>query len=143
MLLLFTILLVFILLSRVIENLTKVPTTLSLIVLSFLLSHLFPNITTLTNEKFDEILYLMLPVILLPDILNISAHELKKRYKEILYLAVFAVILSISFSRFFLTSFLYSGLGTTLSISNMNVFIKLSTTKFISSTNSSLSTFMT
>ena len=100
MLLLFTILLVFILLSRVIENLTKVPTTLSLIVLSFLLSHLFPNITTLTNEKFDEILYLMLPVILLPDILNISAHELKKHYKEIIYLALFAVVSSISVAVF-------------------------------------------
>ncbi|MGB5866862.1 MAG: cation:proton antiporter [Arcobacteraceae bacterium] len=100
MLLLFTILLVFILLSRVIENLTKIPTTLSLIVLSFLLSHLFPNITTLSNEKFDEILYLMLPVILLPDILNISAHQLKKHYKEIVYLALFAVVSSISIAVF-------------------------------------------
>ena len=37
----------------------------------------------------------MLPVILLPDILNISSNELKKHYKEIFYLAFIAVILSI------------------------------------------------
>ncbi len=100
MLLLLTILLVFILLSRVIENHTKIPTTLSLIVLSFLLSYFFPHIFSLSSDEFDEILYLMLPIILLPDILNISAHELKIHYKEILYLAFFAVIGSIGIALF-------------------------------------------
>ncbi|MEA3511995.1 MAG: cation:proton antiporter, partial [Campylobacterota bacterium] len=95
MLLLFTILLVFILLSRIIENTTKIPTTLTLIVLSFTLTYFFPHILNLSDDKFDEILYLMLPVILLPDILNISTDELKKYYKEIFYLAVVAVIFSI------------------------------------------------
>ena len=98
MLFLFTILLVFILLSRIIENFTKIPSTLSLIVLSFLLSNFFPNTINLSDEKFDDILYLMLPVILLPDILNISLRELKKHYKEIIYLAFFAVIISIAFA---------------------------------------------
>jgi len=100
MLLLFTILLVFILVSRIIETSTKIPTTLTLIILSFLLSFFFPHTLAVSSEEFDEILYLMLPVILLPDILNISARELKKRYKEILYLAVFAVVLSISLAIF-------------------------------------------
>jgi len=100
MLLLFTILLIFILLSRVIENLIKIPTTLSLIVLSFLLSSFFPNLSTLTNDKFDEILYLMLPIVLLPDILNISVDQLKKHYKEIFYLAFIAVLSSISIAVF-------------------------------------------
>jgi len=99
-LLLLTILLVFILLSRVIENHTKIPTTLSLIVLSFLLSYFFPHIFSISSDEFDEILYLMLPIILLPDILNISAHELKIHYKEILYLAFFAVIGSIGIALF-------------------------------------------
>ncbi len=100
MLLLFTILLVFILLSRIIENFTKVPSTLSLIVLSFVLSHFFPTIINLSDDKFDDILYLMLPVILLPDILNISVDELKKHYKEIIFLAFFAVIISITIAVF-------------------------------------------
>ena len=78
MLLLFTILLIFIILSRIVETSTKIPTTLTLIVLSFLLSYFSPNILSISNEEFDEILYLMLPVILLPDILNISTSELKK-----------------------------------------------------------------
>ena len=100
MLLLFTILLVFILLSRIIENSTKIPSTLSLIVLSFVLSHFFPTIINLSDDKFDDILYLMLPVILLPDILNISVDELKKHYKEIIFLAFFAVIISIIIAVF-------------------------------------------
>ena len=44
MLLLFTILLIFILLSRVVETSFKIPTTLTLIVLSFLLSLFLPSI---------------------------------------------------------------------------------------------------
>lgn len=100
MLLLFTILLVFILLSRIVETSTKIPSTLTLIVLSFVLSFIFPHILTISHEEFDEILYLMLPVILLPDILNISASELKKNYKEIVYLAVVAVIISIAIAVF-------------------------------------------
>ncbi len=100
MLLLFTILLIFILLSRIVETSTKIPSTLTLIILSFLLSFLFPNTLSISPEEFDEILYLMLPVILLPDILNISMNELKKNYKEILYLAVIAVVISITIAVF-------------------------------------------
>ncbi|MEA2019000.1 MAG: transporter, partial [Campylobacterota bacterium] len=92
MLLLFTILLVFIILSRIVETSTKIPSTLTLIVLSFLLSYFSPEVLNISNDQFDEILYLMLPVILLPDILNISSNELKKHYKEIIYLAIVAVL---------------------------------------------------
>lgn len=95
MLLLFTILLVFILFSRIVENFTKIPSTLVLIVISFFVLDLFPNAIELSDEKFDDIMYLMLPVILLPDILNISIGELKKHYKEIIYLALVAVVISI------------------------------------------------
>ena len=100
MLLLFTILLIFIILSRIVESSIKIPTTLTLIVLSFLLSSLYPSVLEVSNSEFDEILYLMLPVILLPDILNISANELKKHYKEIIYLAVIAVVGSIIIAIF-------------------------------------------
>lgn len=95
MILLFTILLIFILLSRIVETSTKIPTTLTLIVFSFLLTFIYPELLNITDDKFDEILYLMLPVILLPDILNLSVNKLKKHYKEIFYLAVVAVVGSI------------------------------------------------
>jgi CPA1 family monovalent cation:H+ antiporter len=95
MLILVTILLIIIISSRIIEESFKIPSTLSIIVLAFLVSYLFPNLFIINHQEFDEILYLMLPVILLPDILNLSITELKKHAKEIFYLAFIAVIISI------------------------------------------------
>ena len=100
MLLLFTFLLIIILISRLIETSSKIPATLSVIVFSFCLYWLFPDLLTISNEDFDEILYLMIPVILLPDILNISVDTLKKHTKEIFYLAVVAVVISILIAMF-------------------------------------------
>lgn len=83
-----------------VETSTKVPSTLTLIILSFLLSFFMPEILKVSQDEFDEILYLMLPIILLPDILNISTNELRKHYKEIVYLAFIAVIISIVIAIF-------------------------------------------
>ncbi len=96
MLLLVSLLLLIILLSRITEEITKVPSTLSVIVYSFALSLFFPHLVSINPSEFDEILYLMLPVILLPDILNMSIKELKTHSKEIFYLAVIAVVASIA-----------------------------------------------
>ncbi len=96
MLVLVTFLLLIILLSRITEEITKIPSTLSVIVYSFGVSIFFPELFAISPEEFDEILYLMLPVILLPDILNISIKELKIHAKEIFYLAAVAVVASIA-----------------------------------------------
>jgi len=100
MLALVSIILIIILFSRIIEEYTKLPTTLSLILLAFSTSFLFPNLIIISQEKFDDILYLMLPMILLPDILNISLTRLKEYIKEIFYLAFIAVIISIILATF-------------------------------------------
>lgn len=100
MLTLMTFLLIIILISRITEESLKIPSTLSLIVYAFILSYVFPNMVDISYEEFDDILYLMLPIILLPDVLNISIQELKKNAKEIFYLAFIAVILSISVALF-------------------------------------------
>ena len=100
MLVLVTFLLLIILLSRITEEMTKIPSTLSVIVYSFALSLFSPELFAISSEEFDEILYLMLPVILLPDILNISIKELKNHAKEIFYLAVVSVIASIAIATF-------------------------------------------
>ena len=100
MLLLFTIFLIFILASRIIENSTKIPATLTLILFSFTVSFLYPNLVDITDKQFDEILYLMLPVILLPDILNLPGSELKRHYKEIVYLAIISVLVSVVIAVF-------------------------------------------
>jgi len=96
MLILVILLLLIILLSRIIEQSTKLPSTLSIIILAFSISFLFPDLWYIDHHRFDEILYLMLPMILLPDILNISLKELKEHLKEIFFLAFIAVIISIS-----------------------------------------------
>jgi Na+:H+ antiporter len=100
MLVLVTFLLLIILLSRMTEETTKIPSTLSVIVYSFAVSLFFPELFEISSKEFDEILYLMLPVILLPDILNISIKELKNHAKEIFYLAVIAVVASIAIATF-------------------------------------------
>ncbi|NOR57587.1 MAG: diguanylate cyclase [Sulfurimonas sp.] len=100
MLVLVTFLLLIILLSRMTEEMTKIPSTLSVIVYSFAVSLFFPELFEISSKEFDEILYLMLPVILLPDILNISIKELKNNAKEIFYLAVVAVVASIAIATF-------------------------------------------
>ncbi len=100
MIILFSVLLLFIIISRLVETHTKIPTTLTLILLSFSFTSLTPEFLNISNKEFDEILYLMLPVILLPDVLNISTKELKEYYKEIFYLAFVAVIISISIAVF-------------------------------------------
>lgn len=95
MLLLVSFLLLIILFSRITEEVTKIPSTLCVIVYAFAISLFFPQLFSVNAQEFDEILYLMLPVILLPDILNISVKELKVHVKEIFYLAVISVVLSI------------------------------------------------
>jgi CPA1 family monovalent cation:H+ antiporter len=61
---------------------------------------LFPDIMYISAEGFDEILYLMLPIILLPDILSLSMDEIKKNAWALFFLAFVAVILSISLAVF-------------------------------------------
>ncbi len=113
MLLLVTFLLLIILLSRITEEMTKIPSTLSVILYSFAISLFFPELFAVSSTEFDEILYLMLPVILLPDILNISIKELKKHAKEIFYLAVVSVVASIAIATF-ITPYLLVGYSFTI-----------------------------
>ncbi|MEA1892570.1 MAG: cation:proton antiporter [Campylobacterota bacterium] len=113
MLVLVTSLLLIILLSRITEELTKIPSTLFVIVYSFTVSLFVPELFSISSEEFDEILYLMLPVILLPDILNISIKELKSYFKEIVYLAVISVVASIAIATF-VTPYLLPNYGFTI-----------------------------
>jgi CPA1 family monovalent cation:H+ antiporter len=96
MILLLTSVLLVILLSRVLEELIKIPFALALILLSYILHLSFPAVFTSLGENFDEILHLMLPVILLPGLLNLTVEEIRRYIWTFLYLAVFAVIASIA-----------------------------------------------
>ena len=91
-----TILLFIILFARSSEEFTKLPTTLFLILYAYLFSLLFPHFFTISSEEFDTVLYLMIPVILLPDLLKLSIEDFKKNIISILYLAVISVVISIA-----------------------------------------------
>lgn len=94
MLLTFTLILLLVLLSRFFEDRFKLPFALSAILLAYLANSWF-DLSFLGNE-FPEIVYLMLPIILIPDVLGVSRSELRHNMTAILYLSIFAVLVSIA-----------------------------------------------
>jgi len=99
MLEIFLLILLALLVSRFIEEYTKVPFILTLILLSYLFNYLFD--LSVLGENFKEVMYLMLPIILIPDVLGLSRDELKKNGSSIIYLAIIAVIISITLAVVF------------------------------------------
>ncbi|MEJ1487049.1 MAG: cation:proton antiporter [Candidatus Sedimenticola sp. (ex Thyasira tokunagai)] len=95
MIILLTSVLLIILLSRVTEEVVKIPFALALIIFSYLLRLTFPEIFISLGANFDEILHLMLPLILLPDLLGLTVEEVRRHVWVFLYLAVIAVAASI------------------------------------------------
>lgn len=94
MLELFTLIIVLVLLSKLFEAQLNLPFVLVLITLAVAADAIVD--LSLLGEHFHEILYLMLPVILIPDVLGLSRHDLRAHGKEIAYLAVVAVVISIA-----------------------------------------------
>jgi CPA1 family monovalent cation:H+ antiporter len=94
MLLIFTLILVVVLLSRILEERLKWPFALSAITLAYLGNHFF-HLDPL-GEAFPEIVYLMLPIILIPDVLGVSRTELRQNLGSIVYLSVVAVGIAIA-----------------------------------------------
>ncbi len=90
----FSIILTLILVSKYLEEILKVPFVLIVIILAYLSNALFD--LSILGENFESIMYLMLPIVLIPDVLGLSRSELKENLPNIFYLAVVAVILSIA-----------------------------------------------
>ena len=93
MLEIFFLILLLILISKFIEDKLKVPFVLIIIILAYITNSFFD--LSLLGDNFEEIIYMMLPIILIPDVLGISRSELKENGGAIFYLAFVAVILSI------------------------------------------------
>ena len=89
----FSVILTLILISKFIEDKIKLPFVLIVIVLSYLANYLFD--LDMLGENFEEVIYLMLPIILIPDVLGLSRSELSDNGWDIFYLAFTAVIISI------------------------------------------------
>jgi CPA1 family monovalent cation:H+ antiporter len=95
---LLSVILLIILVSRLSESVFKLPFTLALITSAYLVSHLFPVLFENLASNFDEILFMMLPVILLPDILQLSLAKMRENIGVLLYLSVVAVLAAVSIS---------------------------------------------
>ena len=93
MLEIFTILLTLILISKYIEDRTKISFVLIIVVLAYGADYYF-DLSILENN-FDVIIYLMLPIILIPDVLGLSSSELQENESSIFFLSVVGVVLAI------------------------------------------------
>lgn len=100
MIVLLSVILLIIIISRLSESLLKLPFTLALITSAYLISYLFPDLFANLANNFDEILFMMLPVILLPDILSLSLKKMRENLWVLLYLSVVAVLLAVALSAF-------------------------------------------
>jgi CPA1 family monovalent cation:H+ antiporter len=90
------VIIVIILLSRLVEEKTTIPINLPLIALSYIISSSIPGFFHVTPETFDEILIMLLPVILFPDVINLSIKEVKENFLPIFYLAFLGVAISLA-----------------------------------------------
>ncbi len=82
------------LLSRTFASHFKIPLPISLLVLTYLLYSVAP--IPHIEAYFDETLLMLLPLLLLPDVINFKVEDLKKFGVAIFYLSFIAVILSIA-----------------------------------------------
>lgn len=82
------------LLSRTFVNHFKIPLPISLLVLTYALYSLVP--LPPLEAYFDETLLLLLPLLLLPDVINFKVSDLKKFGIAIFYLSFISVVLSIA-----------------------------------------------
>ena len=106
----FSVILTLILISKFIEDKTKIPFVLIVIVLSYITNSFLD--LHLLGENFEEIIYLMLPIILIPDVLGLSRSELKENSLDIFYLAfigvVVSIVLAVAITLFFDTKYNFS-----------------------------------
>ncbi len=90
---LLSVILLIILISRLSESVFKLPFTLALIISAYLVSHLFPGLFENLASNFDEILFMMLPVIL-----QLSLGKIRENIGVLLYLSVVAVLAAVALS---------------------------------------------
>lgn len=95
----FSVFLTLVLIAKAIESRMNIPFILTVILLSYIVTYFFD--LSLLENNFHEIMYLMLPIILIPDVLGLSTDELKENSFSIFFLSIIAVIISICTALFF------------------------------------------
>jgi len=96
MLLISSIILLIILFARIFEELFKVPYTLTIIAAAYSLNALYPDLFSVLSANFDNIIFLMLPLILLPDLFNLSIKEIRRHLWDFSYLTLFSAVATVA-----------------------------------------------
>ncbi len=83
----------------------KIPSPVSLIVLSYGFYYLFPQMVLFSDETFAELVLFLIPILITADALQMKLEDLKKNALSLVYLAVFSVAISIGFGIFAANTF--------------------------------------
>ena len=81
--------------ALIIQEKLKIPLPISLISIVFLLSHYNIHPIDINAERFDQLLLLLLPLMLIGDVIQLDTEDLKKHWLSIFGTAGIAVVLSI------------------------------------------------
>ena len=73
----------------------KIPSPISLIVLSYFFYYSFPNMVLFSEETFAELVLFLIPILIASDTLQLKLEDIKKNGWSLFYLAAVAVVLSI------------------------------------------------
>jgi len=84
-------------LSIEIQKHFKIPSPITLILLSYGFYYLFPKMVLFSEESFAELVLFLIPILIASDALQLKLSDLRKNVWSLLFLAVVAVALSILF----------------------------------------------
>ncbi len=82
-------------LSIEIQKYLKIPSPVSLLLLSYLSFYIFPHLRIFSQENFAELVLFLIPILITADALQLDLEDLKKNSLSLLFLAVAAVVLSL------------------------------------------------
>ncbi len=73
----------------------KIPSPITLILLSYLFYYAFPHMAMFSEEDFAHLVLFLIPILIASDSLQLKLDDLKKNGLSLFYLAVVAVVLSV------------------------------------------------
>ncbi len=84
-------------LSIEIQKHFKIPSPITLIVLSYGFYYLFPEMKLFSEEGFAELVLFLIPILIASDALQLKLSDLKKNAWSLLFLALISVVISVLF----------------------------------------------
>ena len=84
-------------LSIEIQKYFKIPSPVSLLLLSYTSFYIFPYLRIFSQENFAELVLFLIPILITSDALQLDLEDLKKNALSLIFLAVVAVVLSLLF----------------------------------------------